>query len=667
MKELKELSKLPKSKTDTKLIKGRCTGLHRLQTSRQLWLKFLVLLKSIQVILTQNYLIQVVQHGKSPAAYDCSNAQNLVFHSIRLQKDPSNNNPISFNLIDYEAVGAPATPTFITNPDTGNKMYGMYELGSKCYMHDQAQASLTYPFFTLVLTKSDTTSNCKVTRIITNVGLVPCSGTTSDLFSAITLVDGLATTADFRKIQSESTFASKYHKQLGVSIADLALGAINDKILEMMLVVPFHWVPSSKPISTIFWKSKAWYNGNIQRNPDLKHLRYTNVIQRITRDDLPGYYLGVYGGEGDDYHKYHQSYFKVSNEAPIGIHLNFYLASPQTLAVGQEHKVDILSKMAIQYNRPAVLKQFHYEVRFLRTATHINFKVYRDGTTVSNTLSLSYTGSTDYVYFGFTAAAGILYFKDASNVKAKVYETLTVYQSGTKLDDVKSYIQDAAAEQIVRSGTALNSEARLFRVEYKPAAGVTSNDIGLRVYQAIRTNGAYPQFLISSRTSTSSKCFYIGYKENECFSMAMLDGPNEASTDQLIDSSTVKTATSALMSMCRVPYTTNKCMIPKSGHIGNLGVDIRVPLYYSVATIDDYNALSTRHKNFFVEATNNVGTKYLLACPHHCNFFIFVIFSYFFRWNLRFGDGLCTSSGCNGIDKCKLFFSKILLIFCFSL
>ena len=87
-------------------------------------------------------------------------------------------------------------------------MYGMYELGSKCYMHDQTEASLTYPFFVLVMKRSATSNNCQVTRIITNVGLVPCTGTTSDLFSALTLLNGLATTADFNRIRSETKFAS---------------------------------------------------------------------------------------------------------------------------------------------------------------------------------------------------------------------------------------------------------------------------------------------------------------------------------------------------------------------------------------------------------------------------------------------------------------------------
>ena len=620
MKKIDRASIVKTNKTPVKF--GSIKNSSRGEESNNHWLTFLLLLNSIGKILSQNYLIYVIQHGKGLAVYGCSNRQNLLLHSVRLQKNPADNSPISFNLIDYQAPGTPTPGTFITNADTGNKMYGMYELGSKCYMHNQAEASNTYPFFTLVLKRSATSNSCQVARIITNVGLVPCSGATTDIFSALTLSDGLGTIADFKRIRIQNGFASLYHKPLGVSVANIELSGIDDRIVEMMLLVPFHSVPPDTSTSAIFWDTKRLYNNKIKHNPDLKPLQYSNIIQRITRDDLPGYYLGVYSGEGDDYHKYYQSYFSVINEGPEGIHFNFYLASPQSLVIGQEHKVDILSKMAIEPNRSPLLMQFHYEIRFTRSPGHIEFKTYWDGATLSNTISLPYTGSTDYVYFGFIAAAGILYFKDVSNVKAKVYETLTIYQSGIKLHDLKSYLKDTTAQNIIRNSHSPSSVARLLRVEYIPPVGVTNNEIGVRVYKALKTHGVYPQFLISSRILAGyPKCFYIGYRGNACLSLALLDGPSEASTQHLVDSAILRTATAELTKMCKVPLTTTKCLIPKPGHIGTLGIELRSPLYHSVIPLADYNALSTRYKNFFVEAKNNVGTKYLLTCPLSCKHF----------------------------------------------
>ena len=560
----------------------------------------------------------------------CSLAQRRYIVSFRAKLvDPAI--PVSINLANYAASPSPPVTEFITDPDNpAQKLYGLYQPGSTCYMHDHRTTRNVFPFIAFVLKQANVGSNnCEIEGVITNTGIIPCSGTTKPVDEILQPKDengASATLSDFKSFAVDPDYIdSSQDKMLTNMLDSFSVNDIHEAYVEMLLLEPLYSIPKA-PTGASQISAGLFVGLNThapQNNPFILPRDMEKALVRTVWDDLPGYHLLPYQGPSDDPANYfHGSHFLVHRaDASASINILMYMSDPQLLTEGKEHVLDIESR-AVK-NGPSVIAgytNYHYQMKILRTTTHINFKVFRDGTTLSCSISLPYTGSTDFVYFGFTFGEGILTFKDSVNVKAKRYETMVLFHEGNKMHDIQTYVYETTVEKVVRR-TNSHANDRWFKVQLIPAAGITTNEAGIRVIEGSVGIGVYPAFLISTKSlhPDYADCFYEGYSAS-CFAYPLLK--NRAQTQVSIiryGSGTMFAipAGSVMEKNCRLPFTNLICSIPMPGSIVSM-VGGRNRLYDQMSTLAEYEFRDQEDKNFFAKLVSNKGTAYLVSCPDTC-------------------------------------------------
>ena len=562
----------------------------------------------------------------SKVNFVCSLPDRRYLLSLRL-KQVDSAVPISINL-------ANPTPTteFITDPDNPpNKLYGSYQPGSTCYMHDHRTTRNIFPFLVYVLKQATSgQKDCIIEGIITNKGIIPCSGTTKPLDEILQPKDesgNSASLSNFRSIEVDLNYKDNSLDTLSITMLNAFLiSDINEPYVETLLLQPF-WSAPKAPNGASQLSSERFsvLQNTAQHNSYVLKRDISKVFTRMLWDDLPGYHLLPYQGPSGDAANFYQGslflYHKA--EASTSIHLLMYMSDPHLLTQGKEHILDIESRaLKKSASEIAGYTNYHYQLKILRTSTHIDFKVFREGSTLSCSISLPYTGSTDFVYFGFTFGEGILGFKDSVNVKAKRYETLVLFHEGNKFNDIQTYVYDTTVEKVVRR-TNSHADERWFKVQLIPAAGITTNEAGIRVYEGCVGIGDYPPQLISSKALDAkfSDCFFVGY--SGCLAYPLLK--NKAQTQVLVirySGTHLKEFSpgSAMQKNCRVPFTDTLCSIPMTGSTANIAGGGRNRLYDNMATLTEFEAMSQDDKNVFGKFVSNKGTTYLVPCPGSCKY-----------------------------------------------
>ena len=606
---------------DTKLIKSKKLRLKRARNTIGLLITFLY----ARALSSSKYSISV---GEIAPTFNtrCPQVGKRVLISLRLApKDPSI--PISFSLLnDYDSV--PPDTQFIDNPDNpGNKLYGMFQLGSKCLAHKKLDSINSVLFVMLVLAQEGTDDICKVERVVTNTELVPCSTytTTQPLWEIFTF-KGAPTPShsSFTKVVIQNDFIFERFYRQNFHIQDIPLSGINDQLVDMALMSAFRAAYVKYPVSTYSSFPTNVLNQHLSSNPFASELKPSKMFERYTKDNLPGYYLEKYSGAGDDTHKYLQMFLETIYDRPDCLHLFLYMSHPASFTIGATHTIHILAKGYSTPLKTSALSDYDYKIQITRTATEMKFQVVRGSTNTPSLINLPYTGSTDFIYFGFTVGEAVLFHIDAKNVKAKFYETLTVFQTSTKLIDTQTYTKNAHIDSIMPEKETQLSW-RWTKVEYEPDSLITSNEAGFRVYDLVYGKGIYPAYLISNRDHPDGvpECLFLGYGSKFCLAMPHLLTPTQEQTKKGMRTGRLtytlgKNDRGAVM--CKVPSYGRMCLIPKPGHIVNLEQTRRTRFYYRIDTIENYNALPQEDKDFFYEFTNSAGTKYLISCPSSCNY-----------------------------------------------
>ena len=521
------------------------------------------------------------------------------------------------------------------------------------------------PVFVFVFQgNGDTFNKCKLVKIITRGPIETCSGSpvllTTGPFEFRQNNHSPGTAALFSILFRELTPHANYYlmDNVLVTLEDGSFdpaSSIDDDFLGMLLM---HTVRDSQPIPVTMIKYQDFTNVNTyaSQNSFAVEVKAGDAVQRLIRDDLPGYYLDVYNGNPvtDDSSKVLRRVMNYAGQRTFQV--QFYIAKPAQIAQGETHTIKFIGKVyRTAGSQTLVQKEFEYNIEMTRTATHINFVVKRGTTHITQLdIAKAYTGGNKFIYVNFNIGKGILYWIDTSNAQSKTYETLHVFEVGqTVQSKVNSFTASEKIEDVISIKTSSTGFSLLgyLSVQYIPHTGVTTNKAGYRVITLTNLVGVVPPSLVANLNPANyhDRCYYPSVESGECIAMAILSDPTE---NQLLDyldlnTRTVKTASGAFAMGCKVVASPTKCLIPMPNYISNLEWDGDSPLPNNGnMLLADYQALTdSKPKDFFAEYTSSSGNKYLVACPTSCmnklfflNFYNFLnfppIFKFFFRWKM---------------------------------
>ena len=415
---------------------------------------------------------------------------------------------------------------------------------------------------------------------------------------------------------------------------------LDEELVEMFLM-SISQSSIDTPIAVVDYTTFSDVNGHLSINTDpwAKGINPGDAAKRMIQDDLPGYYLDVHNGAGDDDSKILRK--RIRRNSPSGTTASFYFQKPGMLAEGLTHTIEILGKyFRTEATQRAFTRDSNYQIEVTKVGSNIQFRVKRNGGAVGDLdIDKPLPTGTNFLYFTIQYGSGILYFTSSSNCRAKTYETLPVYEVGHPvLKAYSTFGHDAAISDIIGDDRLTTTSKFIYTtVEYKPPGGVTTNVAVFKVLELNLSEGVIPAFLVADTGSYPDRCYYPSVRDvpgrKRCMALAHLSNPSEPQTLDLIDSSALlKTSSGAVNSICKVIYRLNKCLSPiLPGHITNLEVKLRYPLPNGGnMALADYNSITDQEtKDFFIELTSNLGTKYLVGCPETCrNLFSFVFLKY---------------------------------------
>ena len=575
----------------------------------------------------------VITAGNGGVDTSCPDDTSLKLLAIRLKI--SHGQRIAFNLADYSS--SPPEREFITKASDGQKRYGEFNLGSTCYMHANQNAENTYPFFVFIIarrTNVPNTQNCKLVKIITSKGLETCSGASRDLLTKAAKLGwhngNLASIDGFSRIKIDGENEIDYFAGKVYSIANFGVNDINEDILEMMLLGGLDNPNIDDHIMQVDYTVLNNINEDVARNSFATEIDPTNMVPRLVKDDLPGYFLEPYtSGGSDETEKYAQMWFSGNSQSAFSLHSEFYIEKPNLILGGEVHSVVVsyknwvISASANQRN----LKEFEYKISVSRVGANLNIKVYRvEGGADTQRITLDYPdngSNTGYLYFSLTTGRGILYYIDATNVRVKAHETLHVHRVGeSRARQHATYQEDALLNSVFKTSN-LEAPNRYAKVEFKTTAASADNKAGLRLLVISQALGVYPAFLVSSSTNAAARprCYFDGYEQYNCISLALLSGPAETQAPTVRNGKTVvDLASGTVKSYCKVALSTAYCLIPKtgSGYISNLESSKIIAVYKRLLPIAEYDAHTGEQKKMGVEFQSNVGTRYFVSCDYSC-------------------------------------------------
>ena len=554
----------------------------------------------------------------------CEEATATYFYSMRAKEVSGVSISVTF---------ASSTPSskHIEARD-GHKRYGMFEPGGSCFMHKDRTTTNSHPLFILVMKKGDYHSNnCQVVRVITNLGLEACSGTTKDLFEVVGLQKTNGQKGDylaFRRLKPDLSYFFEPYRAVVASISNFALTDIDERVVEMLVLQPFVHVNLEPPEPTFSYGQFNRINSNLGKNPFSSKINPGKWIFRMVQDDLPGYHLKANNVEAGQNENFLQTVSSSPKDIFHSYHLVVYIQKPGLMSVGDTAEIEFSMSPARfrSLETLSTIKQRTFTVLVTRAPESLIFRV-RRGALNSNYLNFPYAGEADYIYFSFTFGGGMLYYTAPYTGRAKFYQTLLAAKKGMKpLSNSIKFEEDVELKELIGYREEM-SHFIWSKVEFKVSDSFPSNKAGFRVNTAQVGQGAYPSLLISS-SDTSKKydrCFFSGYSDDVCLSMILLAGPQETQTDQYLAglSKAHFTNPGEMRDICKVAYNANRCLIVKPGYISNIDFFTPNPLEPGRFSLSEYDRLDPRLKDSIHEFISNTGTRFFVPCPSSCknNFF----------------------------------------------
>ena len=554
----------------------------------------------------------------SPTCNDASKINLLVFRFKTWAF------PLAFSLVNYEVPG-PTASEYITDPGTGQAQYKLYETSFLCYMLQDHTGVNSNPLFIFVIQKDGSTDKCRVSHIVTSAKITLCAGTPHAVDSLVKYDAGASTRDSFDKIRLPTNHLYRLFKPMNYVFSSYGVADIDERAVEMALTRSLYKTPEEHLTAGWSYKSMEIFNLHLGHNSFAKEIKPSTFIPRLIQDDLPGYYLGVYSAGLQNYDAYYQEVENTVDFYARSMHIQLFMSTPDSLTVGKEHTVQIKSKpYQTLVGQPGFLIEYQYQIKISRTANSMIFKYLRGASTLIGTVTLPYPGRTGkFVYFSLTVSHGILYYKDSTTIRARRYETLHVYQDSTKLRDHHTFDEDVNEDQL---RVAVNGQPTGYvwiKIEYQPDTGVTTNEAGVRVYSSGFTRGAYPPFLLSSRTPQPqhSRCYFPGFIQDYCHAIGFLDGPSDPQAPFAVQNGFEIYSPSQndnILQNCKMMLYEDRCLIPKPGSISKIGFEYHSPLFSGLTKLEEYDSWSPETKSLHREYTNNLGTRYLVTCHPSC-------------------------------------------------
>ena len=550
---------------------------------------------------------------------------------ISLQPKQSQAKPISIKIKESDPG---STPKKFISDTGGTHRYWMLEPeanGGHCFHHNVGgPEEMIDPMFILVITQNEETSQnkCKIERIITSSGLVDCGGKeTKDLFELIQTKNSDNSPASINEffrvdVLNENLLVGFYGGQ-SVFVENLDLNQIDDMFVELAALQPQRLSSEKNTIKELDFSAINGFNSLLDLNTFAKEIRSGKLLQRLTRDNLPGYFLGPYLNGDQETEKFAQKLVIGKNNMFGGIHVEMYLTNPEALQEGQTHEIRVFSKaFLISTSKNEGYSQLDYSIKLTRDGENLNVVVVKQpGDMNTNSITFRPTG-TKFIYLSFEVAGGMLYYNSKTQGRIKYHQTLSMFEFGME-KAVKSHFEfekDGLLEEVVSHEENL-SRTRWVKVEYKAPAGIIVNEAGFRVLEIKGVNGAYPPVLISSRSDLDrfDGCYYSGYKVNRCFGLALLASMETVMTRELIEKgATGKVMKAEFFTQCKVPLRSDKCLISQPGSIVNIEKTLRNPMDPGLYTLQDFEKLDPELKKSVYIFENNEGTKYMANCPYSC-------------------------------------------------
>ena len=517
----------------------------------------------------------------------------------------------------------------------GVTKYALYYPGAYCYTFANPTTDNKIVVLILVLVKVDTDS-CKVEQFFTNAGLVysaACDGGT-DIMTTFTYTGGASTHEEFKTIKYDDTRRFQYSKPLMMRAYGMALNQIDLRVFEMMLLEPFTEADVRKTVMKYYRGMNDVISSSyaLGLNPGSKAINPHNHITRMIKDNLPGYFLGRAQSTdpAQDEGALQYAEFWGNEKKARTVHILTYFSNPDQFVHNEVHNMVVASSgYRISSSEVNNVLAMALVVEIKRVTNNLEFVVKSYGQSVF-TATLTGVNFNKYLYMGFTAGHGVLFFTSETQVVPQIVFTLSFYQSG----GLKQYFSQTVTMPLADLNTIFQTDSpagqctrRWTSVSYFNPQGNDHNKVGIRVFQLIYGIGAYPFHLIASNTISAQyeRCFWEAFKDNNCIGMALLADSSEAQlTVYHSGGSGLGTVSdSDMLSGCKVPYKGDICLTPKTGYIVNLDTDQKTSLSKNLISAADYANLRQDQKDFFAEylvvPANPSSQKFLLSCPDGCN------------------------------------------------
>ena len=574
----------------------------------------------------------------------CTSDQDLVLFNLRLLNKHRKDLAYSFKLKDFGLEGGGPLAEFLAVEGSTDKAYARYGLGDTCYTHSNLETTNNNILLSLILGRAGDNGECKIIGILTNRGLEKCSSadpsTTIDIWEVINFSGGKSDHSSFSSIDASGfgiRVAKAYKPSLTV-INDLGpVENLSEELVEMVVVEPLIDEERKEWPSLFNYKKKNYFNQLTKFNSFAEKINFEHFIPRLVRDDLPGFFLGKYEGSDPSDRGDLQLNAQRNPSSSQGLIIEFYLSRPESIESGEEYRVNLIFKgfAAKKEQIDFTFFELDYEVRITREGTRLKFKVFRDGEASEISQLTEFYEDTNgpaenYLYCSLTLGTGVLYYKDEENVRAKAYETLTLFRPGRSTKRKHHTRQLDLQVETIRGSTKRDDQITNVYIK----ASLTTNPperinkAGIRVTALTQTLGIYPAFLVSSRNTQTQfpNCFFNLYRYKGCLSIAIVSGPGDHEVKFTLGKShSLAESYNKKETNCKIFPFKSSCVIPEKGYISNLeyGLTSRVTSNKNPIKLKFYEEMTVEIKSTVVEFLSNLGTKYLVSCPHSCKYAIF--------------------------------------------
>ena len=536
--------------------------------------------------------------------------------------------PISFN-----TQGSITATQFISD-ENNVKQYSMLERGSTCHMPSSTYTG--WIFLSLVIEKHPTTPNaCQVTRIITTSHLEPCSGTPPSVETLLSF--GSGTYDSVLKGSAIRFDRNNFHTRvIKIKVYTLSssftFNSVDEEFMELLLLKDqsgkSQTLHNTFDITRIEPLRTGYYDYQNRR----KVFTAGEFVRKNIVDGLRGFHLNP--DPADPFGTFMvRRTFSNSRDMTRSITFQFYLSKARLMTANDVYLVKMKTKKIKENDPGFTFKEFEYDLKVERDVSNNLFKLtlirhINSPQSDQTVLLIPYRGvNDDWIHFGVSIGYGVLYFTSPTQGKFKRTESLHAWVSGTAYHQEMTMLEDDTTEALY-TGAYSGDRVRMYYIVSAQAfsdsgmtASKTTNDFGLRVWEADTGLGSYTQSKITTETTTDGRCFLQGLVQNQCQFYAFLTNSNDINPNSQRFTTIGPAEPTCKPSRCRYCISNQHCAFTLPG------VNEDLYQHFGLISISDYeegtlyDPTKSVQVSHFIKFTNNLGRDYFVRCPICCKTF----------------------------------------------